>query len=136
MKELKLGSKVALLDKYNGHIKELYHVIRINKYTYTLNNSSLIDKETLREKTSWLERQYVMPSDEMIETFIEVEAKRIKRQSLLEFNKEALASKEVLEFYLQHKDDLELNDDVIDNINYIIEVLAEDLKGYKEKEND
>lgn len=136
MKELKLGSKVALLDKYNGHIKGLYHVIRINKYTYTLNDRSLIDKETLRKKTSWLERQYVMPSDEMIETFIEVEAKRIKRQSLLEFNKEALASKEVLEFYLQHKDDLELNDDVIDNINYIIEVLAEDLKGYKEKENE
>lgn len=46
--------------------------------------------------------------------------------------KEALASKEVLEFYLQHKDDLELNDDVIDNINYIIEVLAEDLKEMKE----
>ena len=129
MKELKLGSKVALLDKYYGYIKELYHVIRINKYTYTLNDKSLIDKETLREKTRWIERQYVIPNEEMIKMFIEVEAKRIKRQSLLEFNKEALASKEVLEFYLQHKDELELNDDVIDNINYIIEVLAEELKG-------
>jgi len=127
-KELKLGSKVALLDKYYGHIKELYHVIRINKYTYTLNDKSLIDKETLREKTRWLERQYVIPSDKMIKTFIEVEAKRIKRQSLLEFNKEALTSKEVLEFYLQHKDALELSGDVIDNINYIIEVLVEELR--------
>ena len=127
-KELELGSKVALLDKYYGHIKELYHVIRINKYTYTLNNKSLIDKETLREKTRWLERQYVIPSDKMIKTFIEVEAKRIKRQSLLEFNKEALTSKEVLEFYLQHKDALELSGDVIDNINYIIEVLVEELR--------
>ena len=127
-KELELGSKVALLDKYYGHIKELYHVIRINKYTYTLNDKSLIDKETLREKTRWLERQYVIPSDKMIKTFIEVETKRIKRQSLLEFNKEALTSKEVLEFYLQHKDVLELSGDVIDNINYIIEVLVEELK--------
>ena len=131
----KVWQKLMEIDSIWGKPTQegLYHIIRVNKNTYTLNDGKHIDKETLVRKTRYSRHTYVVPTDEQIKEFINAKIMLKKTVLLREFNKELKESKDIIDFYLEHKDKIQLdNDEIISNLEYALEYLLDELRVDKD----
>jgi len=130
MKELKIGDKLLLVNQYNGKVvsNELYCIIRVNKNTYTLNNRDLIKKESLNSNKIWLERFYIIPTEKDIENMKILQIYYDKQKYLKEFIQTVKESNDILKFYLEHKESLQLKNEIIEEIEYAVNNLTEQLK--------
>lgn len=128
----KVGQKLMEIDSIWGKPTQegLYHIIRVNKHTYTLNDGSHIDKETLVRKTKYSKYTYIVPTEKQIKEFIDIKIMFKKTIYLQDFNKELKESKEIINFYLEHRDKIQLdNDEIISNLEYALEYLLDELKS-------
>jgi hypothetical protein len=130
MTELKIADKLLLVNQYNGKVvsNELYCIIRVNKNTYTLNNRDSIKKESLNSNKIWLERFYIIPTEKDIENMKILQIYYDKQKYLKEFIQTVKESNDILKFYLEHKESLQLKNEIIEEIEYAVNNLTEQLK--------
>ena len=128
MSELTVGTKLIRNNKYNKWDIEIDFIKKVNEKSYSLKQGWKIDKVTMKDKWNIL---YSIPTKEQLD-FIEQNSKKQALTKIAEdFNFELNDTISILEALEKHSDVLELSSDALENIEYCIANLKEELEEEK-----
>ena len=122
---MKVGTKLVYINKWNKHDMKIDFIKTINEKSYSLEEGWKINKETMMNK--WKE-VYTIPTQEQLDFIEKNNKKELLTKITRDFNSELNDTISILDTLNKHSDLLELNNNVVENIEYCIEALRESLE--------
>ena len=128
-KELKVGTKLVTVYKYNKWEMDITYITKVNEKSYSLDQKPRINKKTMMDK---YKRFYTIPTQEQLNFINENNKKRIISKITQEFINNVGESIGLLETLKENNHLIELKNDAIEDIEWSIRELKELLeKGEK-----
>ena len=128
MSELAVGTKLIRNNKYNKWDIEIDFIKKVNEKSYSLKQGWKIDKVTRKDKWNIL---YSIPTKEQLDFIEQNNKKHVLTKIAEDFNFELNDTIETLEILEKHSDVLELSSAALENIEYCIANLKEELEEEK-----
>ena len=128
MSELTVGTKLIINSKYNKWDIAVDYIKRVNEKSYSLELGWKIDKVTMKDKWNVL---YSIPTKEQLDFIEQNNKKHVLTKIAKEFNIELNNTISILEALEKHSGLIELSSDVLEDIEYCITNLKEELEETK-----